>query len=237
MKKKILPALLCALCLLCGVLSSCQSTGKDKPDLSPVLPAVCRTELVRISARFSQLFSQFNRTVSMPLGEWENHRLCLKLEEHRIKWWKWDDFQVDRILVYLDGEITQTILPPETMPEQTWDEWSGPCDGLFSFDPYFKHGQPIVMDLNFDGYLDFGLMCSRTFARNIPYFFYLWNPEQARFDCLGALNYTIEVDRDAQQLLETIYSGGEVDTLNRYGWKDGKLVLLQKKNISHYTGR
>jgi len=165
----------------------------------------------------------------MPLGDWENRRLCLELEEHRIEWWEWDVFQVDRILVYLDGTVTQTILPPEMTPPVTEDSWDGPCEGFFSFDPDFKHGQPIVMDLNFDGYLDFGLMSSGTFARNLPYIFYLWDPVLARFDCLGELNYTIKADGNTRQLLETIYGGNEGDTLNWYAWEDGKLVLVRRE--------
>jgi len=228
----LLLALMCAVCLLCGSLVSCQKAGEISPELSVAAPvicqATCRAGTFQILDWFSQFYPQLARTVTLSLDGWDNHQMYLELAEYRFDP-SWDAFKVWHIHVYLDGKMIQTILPPETLPQVVEDGWSGPCEGFFDWSNLYEGYDPIVLDLNFDGYTDFGLMADASFTRNIPYVFYLWNPEQEKFDCFGTLNYTIETDKAAQQLLETIYGGNEGDTLNWYAWEGGKLVLIRRE--------
>ena len=77
--------------------------------------------------------------------------------------------------------------------------------------------------------MDFGLLCMETLGRNVPYVFYLWDPEREQFDCFGTFNYTLEADPESQQLIEVDYGGNEGDDTNWYAWEDGRLVLVRRE--------
>ena len=241
-KRPPLPLLILmfAVCLLCGNLVSCHT--RSGTALADASPAVLRSGTDYILDRVQAFLF---RTQTVPLGEWRGRALSLELEEHQTEWQF--SFQVDRINVLLDGERIQTITAPETMPngverlpdgvgtpyQEDWSEWD--CYGLFDYSLEFEAGSPIVLDLNFDGHMDFGLLSFDTYSRNLPYIFYLWDPEREQFDCFGTFNYTLEADPESQQLIEVDYGGNEGDDTNWYAWEDGRLVLVRREEEDYWT--
>ena len=220
-------ALMFAACLLCGNLVSCQqqSVGGSLSSAAPDLRQAGASHLLRCVQ--DSLF----RTQTVSLGEWEGKPLSLELVEHKTEWSF--SYQIDRVNVLLDGAPIQTLTAPELLPTaadnpfESWADWT--CYGLFDYSPYFEEGAPIVLDLNFDGHMDFGLMGMDTVSRNIPYVFYLWDPERVQFDCFSTFNIDLKADPEARQLIERVYGGNEGDDTNWYAWEDGGLVLVRRE--------
>lgn len=232
--------LVLSLCIFCGNLVSCHT--RSGTALADTSAAVLRSGTDHMLDRVQALLF---RTQTVPLGEWRGKALSLELEEHQTEWRY--SFQVDRINVLLDGQPIQTITAPEVLPngverlpdgadnpyQADWSDWT--CYGLFDYSPEFEDGSPIVLDLNFDGHMDFGLMCMETLGRNVPYVFYLWDPKREQFDCFGTFNYTLEADPESQQLIEVDYGGNEGDDTNWYAWEDGRLVLVRREEEDYWT--
>lgn len=151
--------------------------------------------------------------------------LKLVLEERRLE--SWNVFEVERVLVYCEDRLLQTLLPRD------WEDLSF-FGSLYDYESnvsnYSSLGQPIVEDLNFDGIRDFGLICTETPAQNLPYLYFLWSQNEKRFNPLTTLCAPVELDTETQQVIENVNGGHGMSILKRYKFDaNGDFVLLQSE--------
>lgn len=106
---------------------------------------------------------------------------------------------INQIEVYKDDELIQIIIPPDD---------AVPSDG-YAYDGLYINvgseiGMPDYRDVNFDGYTDFGCLAVRSYPKNVPYCYFLWNPDKEQFEygftMFGASALT--VDEEHQLLVE-----------------------------------
>ncbi len=106
---------------------------------------------------------------------------------------------IDQIEVYKDGELIQIILPAQdTVPPSEYA-----YDGLY-INVGSEIGMPDYRDVNFDGYTDFGCLAVSSYPKNVPYCYFLWNPDKEQFEysftMFGASALT--VDEENRLLVE-----------------------------------
>lgn len=106
---------------------------------------------------------------------------------------------IDQIEVYKDGELIQIILPAQdTVPPSEYA-----YDGLY-INVGSEIGMPDYRDVNFDGYTDFGCLAVSSYPKNVPYCYFLWNPDKEQFEygftMFGASALT--VDEENKLLIE-----------------------------------
>lgn len=106
---------------------------------------------------------------------------------------------INQIEVYKDDELIQIIIPPDD---------AVPSDG-YAYDGLYINvgseiGMPDYRDVNFDGYTDFGCLAVRSYPKNVPYCYFLWNPDKEQFEygftMFGASALT--VDEENKLLIE-----------------------------------
>lgn len=106
---------------------------------------------------------------------------------------------IDQIEIYKDGELIQIILPPDDAAPS--DEYA--YDGLY-INVGSEIGMPDYRDVNFDGYTDFGCLAVSSYPKNVPYCYFLWNPDKEQFEygftMFGASALT--VDEENKLLIE-----------------------------------
>lgn len=168
---------------------------------------------------------QAARGEEVPVDHVNGQLLKLVLEEHRLESeYGWDTFEVDRILVYQGEQLIQTLLP---------EDWLGSAEfGLFVCDGggLGSLGQPLTLDLNWDGVQDFGLMCMEGGARNVPYLYFVWNGEG--FSPVAVLCAPAEVDPKSRQIVERVCEGNGVDTVNWYEFGGGGQLELVRSETN-----
>lgn len=89
-------------------------------------------------------------------------------------------------------------------------------------------------DVNFDGYLDFGILCDQS--ANAYHHWFVWDPERFNFRFFGTLGGELTVDDTVWQITETLDDG----TVEHYGVSQtGKLGLLLRpeKEETHFEGQ
>ena len=153
---------------------------------------------------------------SFPVKVSENRTLTVALKSPEPEK---EYFSVDEILVYEGDELLQNIDVSTIVPEDYL------YDGLF-VNQGDKCGEPDILDVNFDGAEDFGLLGADTYPKNIPYCYFIWNPESNTFEYSFTLCSfgELEVDYEKKQILETIYSTYG-STVSVYVFsEDGRLV-------------
>ena len=176
-----------------------------------------------LSELLAYVREQSARTQEVPVDNLDGELVKLVLEEHRLEGeYDWDTFQVDRILVYREDILIQTILPEDWLEMAEWGLFVYDGDGMGSL------GQPLTLDLNGDGVQDFGLMCDGGGARNVPYCYFLWNG--AGFSPLTTMCAPVEVDPESRRIVEQINEGNGVTTTNWYEFdKDGVFQLVRSE--------
>jgi len=75
-------------------------------------------------------------------------------------------------------------------------------------------GGIVVVDLNFDGCLDFCIQAG-TGSANIPYYCYLWNPEEGRYEH-GAMIPNVQVDEEAELVVSPAEEGEGIRSVKYY---------------------
>lgn len=112
---------------------------------------------------------------------------------------------IDQIEVYKDGELIQIILPPDHATASNGYAY----DGLY-INVGYEIGMPDYRDVNFDGYTDFGCLAVSSYPKNVPYCYFLWNPDKEQFEygftMFGASALT--VDEENRLLVEEENSTG-----------------------------
>lgn len=154
---------------------------------------------------------------SFPVKVSENRTLTVALKSHEPEK---EYFSVEEILVYEGDELLQNIDVSAIVPSE-----DRLYDGLF-VNQGGKFGEPDILDVNFDGAEDYGLLCAETYPKNIPYCYFTWHPESNTFEYSFTLCSfgKLEVDYEKKQILETIYSTNG-HTVSVYVFsEDGRLV-------------
>lgn len=85
-------------------------------------------------------------------------------------------------------------------------------------------GNVLVADLNFDGYQDFCVQAG-TGTVNIPYYCYLWNPEERRFEP-GCMIPNAQVDEEAQLIKSATDDGDGLTSVKYYRFDESNLLHL-----------
>lgn len=115
-------------------------------------------------------------------------------------------YRVEEIQVYDGNTLIQTISPEDL----SYDGGDHLFEGLFVVHGVDKApGEPDIRDFNFDGHSDLGLMGSDAFPQNVPYCYFLWDPEAGQLSTdFFMLFAPLNVDKENRQLIEPV-SGGE----------------------------
>ena len=135
------------------------------------------------------------------------------------------DCRAIREIQVFDGKALTQSISQEALPDGN--------QGLF-VDLSQPKGQPDCRDLNFDGYTDLGFPAIQGTAQNVPYRYFLWDPETERFEygftLCGATALTLDLER--QLLIETVWEDGR-ETRNLYRCQDGELrdVLAEDTSL------
>lgn len=133
-----------------------------------------------------------------------------------------DRYRVEEIQVYDGNTLIQTISPKEL----SYDGGDHLFEGLFAVHGLDKvPGEPDIRDFNFDGRNDLGLMGSDAFPHNVPYCYFLWDPEAGRLSTeIFILFAPLEVDEANRRLIEPV-SGDNPSRCYRFD-ASGRPVLV-----------
>lgn len=137
----------------------------------------------------------FDTSLSADLRLTEDRTLKIVLETPVTQ----EDYRpIHRVLVY-EGEHLLQSITAEDVPES--GEYLS--EGLF-INQADTIGQPDFRDINFDGYTDMGLLAVSSYPKNVPYHYFLWNPEDGRFEYGITLfgSAALQVDEERQMLVE-----------------------------------
>ena len=107
------------------------------------------------------------------------------------------------------------------------------------YDDFFARSQTAMTplqfdDVNFDGYLDFGILCD--WSGNAYHHWFVWEPESENFRFLGTLASKLTVDDTVWQIRENLDDG----TVNYYSVsQNGQLMLLlqPEKEETRFDGQ
>lgn len=88
-----------------------------------------------------------------------------------------------------------------------------------------------VIDLNFDGYLDFRLLAHTTAGPNTLYLNWLWSPHDQRFVANEALNEIVspEFDPDTQEITSRWRSSAAEGGIDIHMWEEGMPVVIHRE--------
>jgi hypothetical protein len=91
----------------------------------------------------------------------------------------------------------------------------------------------VIEDMNFDGFLDFGLV-SNCGNRNCSLDWFLYNPASGQFEANPALSEMgyVQVELDHKRKTLTFIStggGARSGSVDTYSWKNGELVLIRQE--------
>lgn len=139
-----------------------------------------------------------------------------------------EDYRPIREIQVYDGDtLTQTINEKD-LPSLVEDY----NEGLF-INLAQPLGQPDFRDVNFDGYEDLGILAVSEYPENVPYNYFLWNPERSRFE-YGFTLYgatALEVDESRQLLIETVAKNGQ-QTQRYYSFSNGAIHSVTPEEAS-----
>lgn len=88
-----------------------------------------------------------------------------------------------------------------------------------------------VIDLNFDGDLDFRLLAQTTAGPNVLYRNWLWSPRDQRFESNGVLDEIVspEFDPDTQEITSRWRSSAAEGGVDIYMWDAGVPVVIHRE--------
>lgn len=123
---------------------------------------------------------------------------------------------IERLSVYREDTLLQTI-DESSLPN--------PGDGLYLGT---GSGQPDYRDVNFDGYTDIGFPALGQDAENLTYHYFLWNPDDGKFDYGFSLfgGDALKLDKESRQLIEVVNEASGI-TWRRYYFENGTLLPLE----------
>jgi hypothetical protein len=88
-----------------------------------------------------------------------------------------------------------------------------------------------VIDLNFDGDLDFRLLAQTTAGPNVLYRNWLWSPRDQRFETSKVLDEIVspEFDPDTQEITSRWRSSAAEGGVDIYMWDEGEPVIIHRE--------
>lgn len=94
-----------------------------------------------------------------------------------------------------------------------------------------------VLDLNFDGYLDFRLLAQTTTGPNVLYRNWLWSGREMRFVNHAKLDEIVspEFDPDTQEITSRWRASAAEGGMDIYTWEGGEPVLIHRET-DRYEG-
>ena len=128
--------------------------------------------------------------------------------------------ECEEVLILRGEEVIQNIKPAK-------------------YDAFYARSQVAMTplkfdDVNFDGYLDFGILCDHSV--DACHHWYVWDPNAGQYKFFGTLGSDLTVDDTVRQIKETLADG----TVNYCGVDAyGKLGLLLRpeKENPHFVGQ
>lgn len=93
----------------------------------------------------------------------------------------------------------------------------------------------IIEDLNFDGYRDLRLMADMPAGPNIPYVYWLFDPQAQRFARNQALEQITapEIDAANQQIISNWRNGAATFGTDTWRWENGALALVRQEVVEY----
>lgn len=133
-----------------------------------------------------------------------------------------DDGQMYSYAVKGEPLYAKPLCTAEDIPAREVEKFLADENGeLFSQAP---DGKVVVADLNFDGYQDFCIQAG-TKTVNIPYYCYLWNPAEGRFEP-GYMIPNVEVDKEAQLVRSATQDGDGLRSVKYYRFDQSGLLHM-----------
>lgn len=127
---------------------------------------------------------------------------------------------IDRIAIRRQGEIE---------PFQTISEVGSGTD------PAIRNSGFEVIDLDFDGYLDFRLLAQTTAGPNTLYRNWLWSDRDMRFTGHAKLDEIVspEFDPDTQEITSRWRASAAEGGVDIYAWEGGEPALIHRETDRH----
>lgn len=101
----------------------------------------------------------------------------------------------------------------------------------------FLEGGYVIEDLNFDGYADLRLQEFLPASPNIPYLYWLYNPERQQFEANAALREITSPEVLPEQ--QTIRGFARLSAASYiwsdYQWRAGELMLVREEQATYDT--
>ena len=161
-------------------------------------------------------------TLYYPVFVDANKQLTLKLHGKKLPGDN-QTYGIREIEVFDGDSLIQNIMIKDAIIA----EWQQDVFGGYT-ETYSENGELIRADMNFDGSEDIGLMGWVTAGANIPYYYWLWNADQQRFDYAFCLS-NAEADAQTRQIISGTRNGADSYYTNYYEYgADGKLQNVKQ---------
>ncbi|MGI5963920.1 MAG: XAC2610-related protein [Lawsonibacter sp.] len=137
-------------------------------------------------------------------------------------------FQVERILVY-EGDTLLQGLDAASFSCPGFKDW----EGLFVNRGY-SVGEPTMLDLNFDGSQDLGLLATSSYSQNVPYAFFLWDDQQEELVPSIQLSAFPNLDEEAREVIDYTKQSGYQFQWDYYSVNlTGELELTRREIVDY----
>ena len=144
-----------------------------------------------------------------------------------------EEYRSIREVQIYDGQTLVQTIDEKNVPESA--EYAS--DGLF-INQAQAIGLPDLRDVNFDGYVDLGILAVSTYPKNVPYHYFLWNPQTEHFEygftLFGAS--ALELDEVHQLLIEERTDNGQKSKAY-YSFSTGTLRCVEADALEQAAER
>ena len=147
------------------------------------------------------------------------------LNDHPLNWYGVDGEQGEltlRLRIPTEGDFFLGVDEVQLLRGEEITQVFTPAD----YGPFYANSYAAQMplefdDVNFDGYLDFGVLCDQS--RDAKHHWFVWNQDECRFQFFGTLGGELSIDEHIWQITERLSDGVE----NHYSVSyTGKLIPL-----------
>lgn len=208
--------------ILSIVFCSCKSSIKTSTDSSPHINNTIPEESFESKIEYEtkvahESLNENQYVITKDIILSKQKKLTLKLYG-KVLSNDYTQFGIGKIEVYDDEKLLQTLL----IKDAILSEWENDLVDDYSISP-FKDGNINIIDVNFDGFNDFGIFAWITTGANIPYYYWVWNDSRQKFEYSFCL-CNLEVDNKNKQLISKTRSNANsyITLFYKYD-KNGKL--------------
>lgn len=223
MKRNVWAAL-----LLSALVGTCTACGSIQQGINPatvaavVTPEAIQEQEMPPVGTMEPKEENGEYTLSYPVSVDANKALTLKLHGKKLPG---DNrtYGIREIEVFDGDSLLQSIM----IKDAIFAQWQQNDFGGYT-ESYSENGELIRTDMNFDGSEDIGLIGWITAGANIPYYYWLWNAEQQRFEYAFCLP-NAETDAQARQIISGTRNGADSYYTNYYEYgADAKLQNVKR---------